>query len=408
MLKKIFSKRKIAIMLAAFVVVIIIYCLLGEGEDSAEFTFDQIQKGDLLNSISCTGTLEPVGSVDVGTELSGTVSQTFADYNDDVAKGQILAILDTTLLSINLRSALADQIKAESDFRLNKLQYRTDQKLYKQGVISELELITSEKNFKTAKATLITAQTNVEKIRLNIDKYSIIRSPIDGKVIDRSIEAGQTVAASLSSPTLFCIAENLENMEIYASVDESDIGQVQKGLVATFTVEAYPEQTFTGTVKQIRLQPETVSNVVNYTVIVEAKNDSGLLLPGMTATIEFIIEEKKDAFYVNSSALEFIPTLEHARGKKKGKRPEKRTEAPPAKPQEVKEEGENKIWYFDEDEKLKSITVEAGMTYGTKIEIYGSDQLKEGLEVIIKQKNASATANNNSKTHDNRGSRPLF
>ncbi len=403
MLKKIFSKRKVVVASTTLLVAIIAYCLLGKGQDSAEFTFDQIQKGDLLNSISCTGTLEPVGSVDVGTELSGTVSQTFADYNDDVAKGQILAILDTTLLSINLQSARANQIKAEADFRLNKLQYLSDQKLYQENVISELEIRTSEKNFKTSQAELISAETDVKKIRLNIEKYSIIRSPIDGKVIDRSIETGQTVAASLSSPTLFCIAESLDNMEIYASVDESDIGQVKKGMVATFTVEAYPEQSFTGTVEQIRLQPETVSNVVNYTVIVEAQNDSSLLLPGMTATIEFIIEEKKDAFYVNSSALTFRPSQQLARGKQKGKQGKKRPDTPPTEQSDGKEE--NRIWYLDEDKELKSITVETGMTYGTKIEISGNDELKEGLNIIIKQKNASTTT---SQTQNGRRSRPLF
>ena len=243
---KIVKGKKTLLAIAFSLVAIITCCQMKASSDLPQFTFDQLQRGDLLNSISCTGTLEPVGSVDVGTELSGTVSQVLADYNDDVTKGQILAILDTTMLSINLQGALATQIKAETDFKLNKLQYLTDKKLYQQKVISELELLTSEKSFKTAQAALVTAQTDVEKFRLNIDKYSIIRSPIDGKVISRSIEAGQTVAASLSAPTLFSIAENLAHMEIYASVDEGDIGQVKKGMEATFSVEAYPEESFTG------------------------------------------------------------------------------------------------------------------------------------------------------------------
>ncbi len=393
MTKKIFTKRKIALLCGVFLLAVGGFLLLRTSQSSPEFTFDTIEKGDLLNSISCTGTLEPVGSVDVGTELSGTVSQVLADFNDDVKKGQILAILDTTLLHINLQSAIAAQIKAETDFKLNKLQYSTDKKLYKQKVISELELLTSEKNFKTAKAELISAKTNVQKIKLDIAKYSIIRSPIDGKVIDRSIEAGQTVAASLSAPTLFSIAKNLANMEIYAKVDESDIGQIKKGMRATFSVEAFPEQSFSGIVKQIRLQPETISNVVNYTVIVDAQNDSGLLLPGMTATLDFTIEEKKGVFYVSSYNFDFSPNF----GSESGQRAKRASS-------KNGDEGWSRLWCLDDEGRLTPLRVKKGMTCGTKVEIYGNEQIAKGKQIISKQKNSGATT----QISDRRRQRSLF
>lgn len=400
-----------------FVLIIIILAVLGltvfkflqrkNGNSLEKYTFTEVKKGDLENLVSCTGTLEAVGAVEVGTELSGTVSKVYADYNDDVKKNQVLAILDTTQLAINLRISKAALIKAAAQYELSKTEYENDLELFEQSFISELDLMSSETSMKSNYAALLSSQANLEKAELNINKYSIIRSPIDGKVIDRSIEEGQTVAASLSSPTLFYITEDLQNMEIYAYVDESDIGMITEGMAAVFTVESYPDETFEGIVKQIRLQPETISNVVNYTVVVETVNDSGLLLPGMTATIDFIIEQKKDVLLVSSSALSFTPdesSLMEMMQKRKAdreknsaedntQRPEKGQRRSPQKMMDA-----TKLWYLDDDGDLQMSIVETGSTDGSKIEIVSGENIKEGMQVITKQTTTSKTTTKKSNT----------
>ena len=402
MVKRILKKKKLLLIGLLIICAIIGFCSFGSDNDSEnQLVFTQISKGDLSNLVSCTGTLEAVSSVDVGSELSGTISAIFADYNDDVEKGQILAILDTSQLVVNLRSAKAEKLKAEAEFRLNQLNYNSSKELYKKNIISESELLESETSYKTAYASLISAETNYETIEMDIKKYSIIRSPIKGKVIARSIEAGQTVAASLEAPTLFTIAEDLIKMEIYAFVDESDIGQIKEGMKAAFTVETYPDETFEGVVRQVRLQPVTVSNVVTYTVVVTTSNESGLLLPGMTATIDFVIEEVNDAFLVSNSALNYQPNRELlSKYMDKSKRPSKRAEGKneQRKPQrmDVNSDGTSVLWYMDDDEKLQPLKVTTGISDGSKTEIYGNSKLKEGLKVISNSKNKSSSSNGGS------------
>jgi HlyD family secretion protein len=378
------------------------------GNSKAEYEFTEVTRGDLENLVSCTGTLEAVGAVEVGTELSGTVSKVFVDYNDDVKKNQVLAILDTTQLAINLRSTKADLIRTEAQYELSKKEYENDAELFEQNYISELELETSKTAMKTNYASLLGAEANLEKAELNIDKYSIIRSPITGKVIDRSIEEGQTVAASFSSPTLFYIAEDLSRMEIYANVDESDIGLVQTGMQAVFTVEAYQDDSFEGLVKQIRLQPETISNVVNYTVVVETSNDSGLLLPGMTATLDFIIEQKKDVLLVSSSALKFTPDQASIMGMMQKRRAEhERNSTDETRSRSEMGDGKNrekvmnasKLWYLNDEGELKMSIVETGSTDGSKIEIISGDNIEEGIQVITKQTTSSKTSTENTQTN---------
>ena len=407
------------------IILIIIVCILigggifylvlkKNGNLIAQYEFTEITRGDLENLVSCTGTLEAVGAVEVGTELSGTVSKVFADYNDDVKKNQILAILDTTQLAINLRSSKADLIRTTAQYELSKKEYENDLKLFEQNFISELELETSQTAMKTNYAGLLSAEANLEKAELNINKYSVIRSPITGKVIDRSIEEGQTVAASFSSPTLFYIAENLQNMEIYANVDESDIGMIKTGMQTVFTVEAYPDDSFEGVVKQIRLQPETISNVVNYTVVVETSNDSGLLLPGMTATIDFIIEQKKDVLLVSSSALTFTPdesTLMEMMQKRRAEREKNSSDETRSRP-EIKKgmspqkmKDATKLWYLDDAGDLQMSIVETGSTDGSKIEIVSGKDIEAGMQVITKQTTSSKTTK--TKSNNMRMMRPF-
>ena len=201
----------------------------------------------------------------------------------------------------------ADLLKAEAQFDEAQFSYKRDEQLFAKGLMSESDFQTVKTTLKTAEAGLMTARTALQRAIQNLN-YAIIRSPINGTVTARSVEAGQTVAASFSTPTLFTIAQDLSKMEIKASVDESDIGQIKVGQAARFTVQAYPAETFEGKVKQIRLEPTTSSNVVNYTVVVSADNKDNLLLPGMTATVEFVIDHKTDVLVVANSALRFQPS----------------------------------------------------------------------------------------------------
>lgn len=368
-----------------------------------QFEFTTLKLGDIENLVSCTGTLEAVGAVEVGTELSGTVSKVFVDYNDEVKKNQVLAILDTTQLALNLRLARADLIRADAQYELSKTEYENNLKLYEQNFISELELKESETAKETNYASLISAKTNLEKAELNISKYSIIRSPIDGKVISRSIEEGQTVAASFSAPTLFYIAKDLSQMEIYAYVDESDIGQIEPGMKAVFTVEAYDDMEFAGTVKQIRLQPETISNVVTYTVVVAAENPDNLLLPGMTATIDFIVEQKKDVLVVANAALSFKPDFSLIQSMREKQKPE-RTELQRTEQKQVfpgfSLKDKTKLWYLDENNNLQMTIVETGSTDGINTELLECGDLAEGSKVILKQTSSASSSNDESKSEN--------
>ncbi|MDD3050363.1 MAG: efflux RND transporter periplasmic adaptor subunit, partial [Candidatus Cloacimonetes bacterium] len=258
------------------------------------YEFTNIQRGNILNSVSSTGTLETVGSVEVGTQVSGTIEKVLVDFNEMVKKGQVLAVLDTTQLSLSVKTAKADLKKIKAQYELSFLKHRDNLSLFKDGYISEWDIKSSEMDLLIQKTQLEMTEISLQKAERNLYNYAIIRSPIDGQVISRNIEPGQTVASSFSAPTLFLIAKDLTTMRIFALVDESDIGQIKKGQKANLGVDAYPDLEFSGKVEEIRLQPTTISNVVNYTVVVSASNPESLLLPGMTATIEFITEEKID------------------------------------------------------------------------------------------------------------------
>ncbi len=284
--------------------------LSGNGNGAEElYEFTTIERGDLENVISGTGTLSPVGTVEVGTQVSGTIEEIFVDFNDDVKQGQVLARLDTTMLAAAVDDARAGVLKAEAQCDQAVSDYQRDRELFEKKFVTEVQNQTSKTNMEIAKAALLSAQAGLKRAYANF-RYAVITSPIDGKVIQRNVEPGQTVAASFSTPTLFLITEDLSKMEILGLVDESDIGQIVEGMTVRFTVEAHWDKTFHGTVRQIRLQPETIQNVVNYTVVIDAPNEDGLLYPGMTATIDFISERVEDTLLVLNKALRVQPTDE--------------------------------------------------------------------------------------------------
>ncbi len=303
-------KKKILIPGSLIIIaVIVIYFVFfnSSSADTNKFIFAKVTRGDLSTTITSTGTLQAVTTVDVGTQVSGKIDRLLVDFNDNVKRGQLLAVLDTTNLSLQVNNAVTGLEKAQAQYDISKATFERDQSLYDKQFMSELDFITSKSNYLTAKANLISAQTSLQQAKTNLG-YAFIYSPIKGKIINRNVEAGQTVAASLSAPTLFTIAEDLSKMQILADVDESDIGQIKVGQETKFTVQAYPDKEFTGKVVQIRLGSTVVSNVVNYTVVVNADNNDGLLLPGMTTTIDFYVDQRNNVLMIPNAALRFQPT----------------------------------------------------------------------------------------------------
>ncbi|MDZ7265271.1 MAG: efflux RND transporter periplasmic adaptor subunit [candidate division KSB1 bacterium] len=371
---------------------LIIFNAVSSKTTNGKFIFDKITRGDLINTVSSTGTINAVSTVEVGTQVSGIIDKLYVDFNDQVKKGQLLAVLDTVLLKTALMDAQANLEKAKAMLEQAQADYNRNLPLFEKGLISEAEFLPIKIQLKTQKANLTSAQAAFERAQRNL-KYAFIHSPINGTVIQRNVEEGQTVAASFQAPVLFIIAEDLSKMEIHAQVDESDIGMIKTGQRVTFTVQAYPDKTFHGTVRQIRLQPTTIQNVVNYTVVIDAANNENLLLPGMTATVDFIVEERKNVLLVPNAALRFQPSeqmmqaffneakkrFESAPDSVKNKMP--RMGGPNSRQARPKDAGT--VWYLDENNKLVMAPFKAGITDGKLTEVVMSRDLKEGMQVIV-------------------------
>ncbi len=397
----------IGIIVAVAAIGLIIFNTVSSKNTNGKFTFDKITRGDLINTVSSTGTINAVSTVEVGTQVSGIIDKLYVDFNDQVRKGQLLAVLDTVLLKTSLMDAQANLEKAKAALEQATADYDRNLPLFEKALISEAEFLPIKIQVKTQRASLTSAKASFERAQRNL-KYAFIHSPINGTVIERNVEEGQTVAASLQAPVLFTIAEDLSKMEIHAQVDESDIGQIKNDQKVTFTVQAYPDKNFTGSVRQIRLQPTTVQNVVNYTVVIDAANDEKLLLPGMTATVDFIVDERKDALLVPNTALRFQPSEKMMQDLFNQAR--KRMESAPdsLKNKMPRMGGQNlgnsrpkdagAVWYLNENNKLVMAPFKAGATDGKLTEVVMSRELKEGMQVIIGvTQNGSETKNSSSQ-----------
>ncbi len=277
--------------------------------DTSEYRFATVERGDLEATVSSTGTLSAVTTVQVGTQVSGKVVAIHADFNDRVKQGELIAQIDPVLLQQTVRDAQAGLERNQAQLEQTRREYERNKLLFERKVLTEIDFNTAKYAYDVALANVKSAQVTLERARQNL-AYTNIYAPIDGVVVERDVDVGQTVAASLSAPQLFLIANDLAQMQILASVDESDIGVIHEGQSARFTVQAYPNETFTGRVKQVRLQSKTTENVVNYTVVVSVSNANGKLLPGMTATIDFMTGSAKDVLLVPNAALRFRPTEE--------------------------------------------------------------------------------------------------
>lgn len=309
MKKKIFSKVWIAMILVVVIAVAVWLLSGGKKEEKINFKQEKVATHTLQNSITATGTIEAVTSVTVGTQVSGIVNKLYVDYNSVVKKGQVIAELDKTNLISELNTAKANLASTESNLSYQSANMKRYQTLYKKGLVSADEYENALLAYRQAKEQVASSRENVQKAQTNLG-YATITSPIDGTVISKSVEEGQTVAASFNTPELFTIAKDLKNMQVIANVDEADIGGVAVGNRVNFTVDAYPDDTFEGVVKQVRLEATTTNNVVTYEVVISAPNTDLKLKPGLTANVTIFTKEQANILSVANKALRFTPTKE--------------------------------------------------------------------------------------------------
>ena len=309
MKKKSFSKVWIGMILVVVIAVAAWLLSGGKKEEKINFKQEKVATHTLQNSITATGTIEAVTSVTVGTQVSGIVNKLYVDYNSVVKKGQVIAELDKTNLISELNTAKANLASTESNLSYQSANMKRYQTLYKKGLVSADEYENALLAYRQAKEQVVSSRENVQKAQTNLG-YATITSPIDGTVISKSVEEGQTVAASFNTPELFTIAKDLKNMQVIANVDEADIGGVAVGNRVNFTVDAYPDDTFEGVVKQVRLEATTTNNVVTYEVVISAPNADLKLKPGLTANVTIFTKEQADILSVANKALRFTPTKE--------------------------------------------------------------------------------------------------
>lgn len=314
-------KKKTIIWIVVIAIVVIVVCLLafgGGGSNAQKITFAtvKLQRGNVAESITATGTVKPVNEVEVGTQVSGIIDKLYADYNTVVKKGDLIAEMDRITLNSDLKSAEAQYNSAKADYEYQKKNYDRNVKLHEKQLISDQDFDQSEYNYLTAKSQMENSAASVAKAQRNLS-YATIYSPIDGIVISREVEEGQTVAAGFETPTLFVIAADMTQMEVIADVDEADIGGIEEGQRATFTVDAYPDDTFEGTVQQIRMgstssssSTTSSSTVVTYEVVITAQNPDLKLMSRMTANVTIYKNEHDNVLVVPNKALRFTPTKE--------------------------------------------------------------------------------------------------
>jgi HlyD family secretion protein len=354
--------------------------------DPPQFRLQAVEKGDISQTVSANGTINPVTLVSVGTQVSGTVKKLYVDFNSKVEKGQILLELDDALLAAQQKQSLANVQSAEASLELATANEARMRSLFAQDYVSRQELDTAVQARKSAEAQLQLTQATVEKDRANL-AYSVIRSPVSGVVVDRSVDVGQTVAASLQTPTLFKIAQDLSRMQIDANFAEADIGSIRVGQTVRFTVDAFPNRNFKGVAKLIRLNPTTVSNVVTYDVVINVDNPEQILLPGMTAYVNIAVADHKDVLLVPNAALRFKPA--NADTQKPAANQSNDTQKngagrPGDSPGGTKPKHDafsGKVYVLEKND-LKPVSVSLGITDNRNTEITGGE-LKAGDQVVI-------------------------
>lgn len=356
------SKVWVVVAIVAIIAVAVWAFSGGKKEQQISFDTAPVASANIQNSITATGTIEPVTSVTVGTQVSGIVSKLYVDYNSVVKKGQVIAELDKTNLLSQLATAKTQLATAQSQLNYQTANYKRYQTLFQKGLVAADDYDNAKLSYRQAVEQVASAKEEVQRAQTNLG-YATITSPIDGVVLSKSVEEGQTVAASFSTPELFTIAQDLTNMQVVADVDEADIGDVKEGERVSFTVDAYPDDTFEGTVKQVRQEATTTNNVVTYEVVISAPNADLKLKPGLTANVIIYTAERKGVLAVPSKALRFTPTKETV-GKMKI----------------VDVQGaKNKVWTI-EGNSIVAHKVNIGMADGTNTQIIGGVQA--GIKVV--------------------------
>ena len=303
---KTLKKIGIAIVVIAVLAVAAFLILRKSEKPQMKYKTAEIHRGSIVNTVTATGTIEPIVQVEVGTQVSGIINHIYVDYNSVVKKGEVIAELDKTTLEADLASSSATLQSNKTQYEYQEKNFLRIKGLHEKKMVSDTDYETAEYQYNKAKSSYEKSQSDITKARQNLE-YATIYSPIDGVVIDRAVEEGQTVAASFNTPTLFTIANDLRQMRVIADVDEADIGGVVEGQQATFTVDAFPEDVFKGSVTQVRLQPTTESNVVTYEVVVDAPNPDLKLKPGLTANLTIYTMQKDSVLLVPLKALRFQP-----------------------------------------------------------------------------------------------------
>ena len=335
----------------------------------------KVERATISNSVTATGTIEPVNKVEVGTQVSGIISKIYVDYNSIVKKGQVIAELDKINLESELASAKANLASSKSELDYQETNYKRMKALHDKGFISDDDFDIADLSYKKAKEAYLVQLQTVQKAQTNLG-YATITSPIDGVVLSKDVEEGQTVAASFSTPTLFTIARDLTDMQVVANVDEADIGNVRDGQRVTFTVDAFPDDTFEGRVKQVRQQGEEESNVVTYEVVISAPNNDLKLKPQLTSNVNIYTEKIENVVSVPAKALRFSPSKEMMNDGEK-----------------IKDcNATNKLW-IKEANILKAYPVKTGITNGIRTQIL--EGVKEGTAVITNAKAKGGTEEDN-------------
>ena len=425
------------------------YSLIKKGKAAqVKYRTELLAKGDIESLVTTSGTLNPVDTVDVGSQVSGKIMKLNADFNSKVKRGEILAQLDLEPLQLKVdqaessyKSRVASLDQSKLSLEQSEKKFKRAKELFDKKQISVEEMETAELNFLNAKGSLVSSESSLSQAKSSLDSskidmsYAVIRSPIDGVVINRAVNIGQTVAASYQAPLLFKLASDLSKMQLQCDIDETDIGKVKEGQKVRFTVSAYQGETFNGTVKQVRYSPQTVQNVVTYTTIVAADNPDLKLMPGMTATVSIITGEARGVLRVANSALRFTPPLPQAelqkllgtgvpqRGGQDGQRQGgdqqaaqrqrgeggqsgqrqgggQRMNAEDMTPEQLqrfqqmmanRQRTVSRVWIMDDLGALKPMIVRTGLTDNTYSELTGGD-LKEGMKIVLGTETAVATA----------------
>jgi HlyD family secretion protein len=393
----------------SIIAILLIAVLVGAGlivhqvafaKEAPAYRFVSVSRGDLQSTVSATGTLGAVTTVSIGTQVSGQVQELLVDYNDHVKKGQLLARIDPTLAQQGVIDAQANVEKAQAQLVQMQRDYSRNRELSGAGLIARSALDQAQSSFEVARASVKSAQVSYDRAKQNL-AYTSIYAPIDGVVVERNVQQGQTVAASLSAPQLFLIANDLAHMQILAQVGESDIAQIKEGQPVKFTVQALQGQTFNGKVQQVRLQSQTQDNVVNYTVVIAVDNAQNKLLPGMTARVEFQTKAAENVLKVPNAALRFHPAVVPAAAAKTTTATTSAQTDPSATPRTRTgnrtgggtgtRPSFGTLYYLDAKGAIQAARVRTGLTDGTTTEINGKD-ITEGMKVISGMQTAQSAS----------------